>query len=87
MTYYQLNDQLQRILTDIGISLTALTDEATFTRDLGLDSLDVTDLLLQVETYFGIRIPDEDWWKLETIGQLKAYLAQATLLDGEPLAS
>ena len=87
MTHHQLNDRLQKILTDIGISRTALTNEANFSRDLGLDSLDVTDLLLQVETYFSIRIPDEDWWKLETIGQLKAYLAQVMLLDGEPLAS
>lgn len=86
MTHYQLNDRLQKILTDIGLSLTALTDEANFSRDLGLDSLDVTDLLLQVETYYGIRISDEDWWKLETIGQLKAYLAQVMLLDKEPLA-
>ena len=87
MTLIQVNDRLQKILTDIGISRTALTDQAHFSRDLGLDSLDITDLMLQVETYFGIRIPDEDWWKLETIGQLKVYLAKELILDGSQLAS
>ncbi|MFD2935651.1 acyl carrier protein [Spirosoma flavum] len=75
MTTHQINSRLQEILTNIGISLTALTDQANFSRDLGLDSLDVTDLLLQIETSFGIRIPDEDWGKLQTVGQMKDYLA------------
>ena len=87
MTRLQLNDRLQEVLTDIGINRTALTDETNFSRDLGLDSLDVTDLLLQVEMYFGIRIPDEDWWELQTIGQLKAYLAKEVLFDTGSLAS
>ena len=81
MTLHQINSRLQEILTNIGLSLTSLTDQASFTHDLGLDSLDVTDLLLQVETNFSIRIPDEDWWKLQTIGQLKDYLAQELLFD------
>ncbi len=87
MTLHQLNDRLQEVFTDIGISRTALTDEANFSRDLGLDSLDVTDLLLQVEMYFGIRIPDEDWWELQTIGQLKAYLAKEVLVGTGSLAA
>lgn len=87
MTRLQLNDRLQEVLTDIGINRAALTDEANFSRDLGLDSLDVTDLLLQVEIYFGIRIPDEDWWELQTIGQLKAYLAKEVLVGTGSLAA
>ena len=75
MTTHQINNRLQEILSNIGISLTALTDQANFSRDLGLDSLDVTDLLLQIEISFGIRIPDEDWGKLQTVGQMKDYLA------------
>ncbi len=75
MTTHQINNRLHEILTNVGISLTALTDQANFSRDLGLDSLDVTDLLLQIEISFGIRIPDEDWGKLQTVGQMKDYLA------------
>jgi len=74
MTNQQINTRLQDILANVGISLSALTDQASFSKDLGLDSLDITDLLLQVEISFGIRIPDEDWWQLQTLGQLKAYL-------------
>ncbi|GAB3925106.1 acyl carrier protein [Larkinella terrae] len=78
MTIQQINDSLQNLFGNMGVSLSALTDEADFTKDLGLDSLDITDLLLQVEINFGIRIPDEDWWMLKTIGQLKAYLVTET---------
>ncbi|QMW06140.1 acyl carrier protein [Spirosoma foliorum] len=81
MTLSQINNRLQEILASIGISLTALTDQASFARDLGLDSLDITDLMLQVETSFNIRIPDEDWWKLQTVGQLKNYLADEMIFD------
>lgn len=86
MTHAQLNDRLYEVLMDTGIQQTSLTDSAHFNRDLGLDSLDITDLLLQVETYFGIRIPDEDFWKLETVGQLKEYVAGEVFLDGSRLA-
>ena len=85
MTLYQLNDRLWQVLTGMGVARTALTDQANFTLDLGLDSLDFTDLLIQIESYFGIRIPDEDWWKLETVGQLKAYLVREVPVDGRPL--
>jgi len=74
MTSQQIDNQLRTILTNTGISTTALTDQAHFSRDLGFDSLDITDLLLQVESGFSIRIPDEDWWQLQTLGQLKEYL-------------
>ncbi|RRB00936.1 acyl carrier protein [Larkinella rosea] len=85
MTTQQINNSLQKLFENLGISLSALTDEADFTKDLGLDSLDITDLLLQVEINFGIRIPDEDWWMLKTIGQLKAYLVTETLSGvGQP---
>lgn len=85
MTLAQLNDRLVNLLTNMGISQNAMTDGAHFSRDLGLDSLDITDLLLQVETYFSIRIPDEDFWKLETLGQLKEYIAAEVFLDGNQI--
>ncbi|MFD2572650.1 acyl carrier protein [Spirosoma soli] len=88
MTIQQINSRLQEILINVGLSPSALTDQASFTRDLGLDSLDVTDLLLQVEINFGIRIPDEDWWMLQTVGQLKEYLSIELRFDtGQSLLS
>lgn len=74
MTTQQLESRLQTVLADIGIPLTTLTDITNFNQDLGLDSLDIADLLMQVERQFSIRIPDEDWWKLKTWGQLKDYI-------------
>lgn len=84
MTDQQITTRLQAILVNVGISRSALTDQASFSQDLGLDSLDITDLLLQVERSFGIRIPDEDWWQLQTLGQLKAYLISEAI-TGEPV--
>ncbi|QIP14274.1 acyl carrier protein [Spirosoma aureum] len=81
MTLALINSRLQDILVNMGVNLTALTDQANFIRDLGLDSLDVTDLLIQVENSFSIRIPDEDWWKLQTVGQLKNYLSHEVTFD------
>jgi acyl carrier protein len=77
----QIDNRLHDLLVGMGINQTALTDHTNFSKDLGLDSLDITDLLLQVEINFGIRIPDQEWWKLETFGQLKEYLAQETQFD------
>ena len=81
MTPQQIQNSLQDILAAIGISRTALTDQANFARDLGLDSLDITDLILQVETTFGIRIPDEYWGKLQTVGQLNQYVIEELIIS------
>ena len=81
MTPHQLYERLLTLLVGKGLNRTALTDEASFNRDLGLDSLDVIDVLLDVEISFGIRIPDEHWPGLQTVGQLKGYLADEILFD------
>ena len=86
MTTQQISTRLQTILSDIGISITSLGDDISFSKDLGLDSLDVTDLLIQVENSFSIRIADQDWWKLQTLKQLKDYLADELMFDeGQPV--
>jgi len=73
------------VFTSIGLSVTALSDQAHFSRDLGLDSLDITDLMLQIETSFSIRIPDEDWWGIRTVGQLKNYLVGEVIFGSDSL--
>lgn len=82
MTTQQISEHLLAVFTSLGLSAKAITDQAHFTHDLGLDSLDVTDLLLQVEMTFGIRIPDEDWWMLQTVGAVKTYLASQLIVGG-----
>ncbi|MBC3786237.1 acyl carrier protein [Spirosoma utsteinense] len=81
MTLDQINSRLQAILSNIGVKFNTLTEQAHFNRDLGLDSLDVTDLLVQVEDSFSIRIPDDVWWKLKTVGQLTNYLIDEMVFD------
>lgn len=65
---------------EMGISPKSLSDSAHLTRDLGLDSLDVTDLVLRLETIFNTSIPDTDWNKFQTIKDIKNYLNQTMLV-------
>ena len=74
MTTYQLTNRLDNLLVEMGFNREAFTDKARFNHDLGLDSLDVADLFIHVEDGFGVRIPDEDWDKIQTVGELKNYL-------------
>ena len=64
------------ILASFGINASQLTGDVHFTRDLGLDSLDTVDLIMQLEQAFGIRIPDEDYPRLTTFQGVLDYLAQ-----------
>ena len=69
-----MKERVIEILKDFGIPETAITDQTHFSRDLGMDSLDTVDLIMQLEQAFGIRIPDEDYEKLTTMKGVLAYL-------------
>lgn len=69
-----MKKQVTEILKRFGISESAITDQTHFSRDLGLDSLDSVDLIMQLEQTFGIRIPDEDYSKLTTMQGVVDYL-------------
>lgn len=62
------------ILKEFGVQESEITDQTHFSRDLGLDSLDSVDLIMQLEKEFGIRIPDEDYGKLTTMQGVLSYL-------------
>ncbi|GAB3024200.1 acyl carrier protein [Spirosoma pulveris] len=62
------------ILKEFGVPESAITDQTHFSRDLGMDSLDSVDLIMQLEREFGIRIPDEDYHKLTTMHDVLTYL-------------
>ena len=53
-----------------------LTDEASFIDDLGADSLDIVELVMEFEKEFNIDIPDEEAEKLRTVGDAIGYLNQ-----------
>ncbi len=59
-----------------GLSASAISPTAHLTRDLGLDSLDVVDLVMQLEQTFGLSIPDEDYSLLTTVEEINSYLGK-----------
>jgi acyl carrier protein len=59
---------------ELGVEREKLTDNASFIEDLGADSLDIVELVMEFEKEFNIDIPDEDAEKLRTVGEAINYL-------------
>ncbi len=59
---------------ELGVEREKLTDNASFIEDLGADSLDIVELVMEFEKEFNIDIPDEEAEKLRTVGEAVAYL-------------
>ena len=62
------------IVAQLGVSRDEVVAEASFTDDLGADSLDIVELVMAMEEEFDVEIPDEDAEKIQTIGAAIAYL-------------
>ena len=59
---------------ELGVEREKLVDSASFIDDLGADSLDIVELVMEFEKEFNIDIPDEEAEKLRTVGDAVAYL-------------
>jgi len=71
--------KITKILTDkLGIAESEITPDANFVRDLGIDSLDYAEIVMEFEQTFDIRIPDDDAEKLQTFGQAVSYIQEKT---------
>ncbi len=70
-------EQVRRIIAEqLMVELDEVTDDASFIEDLGADSLDTVEMIMEIEDEFGIEIPDEDAEKLQTVGQAIEYIKQ-----------
>lgn len=62
------------IVERLGVDEAGVTEEATFTNDLGADSLDTVELIMQFEKEFHITIPDDQAEKIATVGNAIEYI-------------
>ncbi|MDE5901034.1 MAG: acyl carrier protein [Muribaculaceae bacterium] len=65
------------IVEKLGVDENEVTETAAFTTDLGADSLDTVELIMEFEKAFEITIPDEDAEKITTVGDAVAYIEKA----------
>lgn len=71
--------KVKSIIADkLGVEATEITPEASFTNDLGADSLDMVELIMEMEKEFNISIPDDIAEKISTVGDAIAYLEKAS---------
>jgi acyl carrier protein len=64
------------IVTQLGVNPEQVTPTASIMGDLGADSLDVVELVMAFEDDFGVEVPDEDTEKLQTVGDVVAYIEE-----------
>ena len=68
-------DKIKEIIIDkLGVDESKISDDAKFIDDLGADSLDTVELIMQFEEEFNIEIPDEDAETITTVGKAVSYI-------------
>ena len=71
----EIASRVNAIIVDkLGVEESEVTTEASFTNDLGADSLDTVELIMEFEKEFGISIPDDQAEKIGTVGDAVSYI-------------
>jgi acyl carrier protein len=74
-TMSDISSRVKAIIVDkLGVEESEITNESNFTNDLGADSLDTVELIMEFEKEFNIAIPDDQAEKIGTVGQAIAYI-------------
>lgn len=74
----EIESKVVAIITEkLGVEEAEVKAEASFTNDLGADSLDTVELIMELEKEFGVTIPDSDAEKIQTVGDAIAYIENA----------
>ena len=66
----------EMIAENLNIDMDTITEEASFKEDLGVDSLDLFELVMALEEEFGVEIPTEDLETLTTVGAVAKYVEE-----------
>jgi len=73
----EIAERVTAIIVDkLGVNESEVKPEAAFTTDLGADSLDTVELIMEFEKEFGITIPDEKAESIQTVGDAIAYIEE-----------
>lgn len=71
----EIASRVKAVIVDkLGVDENKVTETAVFTTDLGADSLETVELIMEFEKEFGLTIPDEDAEKIQTVGDAIAYI-------------
>ncbi len=74
----EVAEKVKAIIVDkLGVDETEVVDTANFTNDLGADSLDTVELIMEFEKEFSISIPDEEAQKISTVGEAISHISEA----------
>ncbi|MBO4504009.1 MAG: acyl carrier protein [Bacteroidales bacterium] len=73
----EILEKVQSIIADrLSYDAAEVTPEKSFANDLGADSLDQVELIMEFENVFGVKIPDEDAEKIQTVGDAVTYIEE-----------
>ncbi|MFO0966173.1 MAG: acyl carrier protein [Gemmataceae bacterium] len=67
---------IQIVSNNLGVNKEQITDATSFTEDIGADSLDIVELVMELEEEFEITIPDEEAEKIKTVGEAIDYIVK-----------
>ncbi|HET9322719.1 MAG TPA: acyl carrier protein [Gaiellaceae bacterium] len=71
----EVYERIREVLAErLSVEESEITEEANFQEDLGADSLDLVEMIMELEDQFGLKIPDEDAQQIQTVGQAVDYV-------------
>lgn len=74
----EISEKVKAIIVDkLGVDMSEVTEDASFNTDLGADSLDTVEMIMDFEKEFNISIPDDEAEKIKTVGEAIAHIEAA----------